>query len=107
MVYFVCEPFEAVLRPDASTLGYVTVMPGSTVTVLGEAEQSGIVKISYMDRIATASMRDIRAKAKLVDDKTAGYTTSEARLLKFHVGCDKTDHPPPPRPHPPPRLPHT
>ena len=68
MVYLVRESFEAVLRPDASSLGYVTVMPGSTVTVLGEAEQSGIVKISYLDRIATASMRDIRAKAKLVDE---------------------------------------
>jgi|HubBroStandDraft_6_1064221.scaffolds.fasta_scaffold1575363_1 hypothetical protein len=72
MVYFVREPFEVVLRPDPSTLGYITVMPGSTVTVLGEAEQSGTVRISYMDRIATASLRDIRTKAKLVDDKTAG-----------------------------------
>jgi hypothetical protein len=56
MVYFVREPFEVVLRPDPSTLGYITVMPGSTVTVLGEAEQSGTVRISYMDRIATASL---------------------------------------------------
>jgi ethanolamine utilization microcompartment shell protein EutS len=72
MVYFVREPFEAVLRPDASSLGYITIMPGSTVTVLGEAEQSRTVRISYVDRIATASLRDIREKAKLVDDKIVG-----------------------------------
>ncbi len=68
MVYFVREPFEAVLRPDASSLGYITIMPGSTVTVLSEAEHSATVRILYMDRIATATLRDIRTKAKLVDE---------------------------------------
>jgi ethanolamine utilization microcompartment shell protein EutS len=72
MVYLVREPFEAVVRRDASSLGYITIMPGSTVTILGVAEQSGTVRISYMDRVATASMRDIREKANLVHDKTAG-----------------------------------
>ena len=72
MVYLVREPFEAVMRPDASSLGYITIMPGSPVTVLDEAGQSGTVRISYMDRIATASMRDIWEKAKLVDGKMAG-----------------------------------
>jgi hypothetical protein len=72
MTYLVRESFEAVLRRDASSLGYITVMPGSTVTILGEAEQSGMVKILYQDRIATACMRDIREKARLVGGKTAG-----------------------------------
>jgi hypothetical protein len=72
MTYLVRESFEAVMRRDASTLGYITIMPGSTVTILGEEQQSGFVRISYMDRIVTASMRDIREKAKLVDGGTAG-----------------------------------
>jgi hypothetical protein len=69
MIYLVREPFEAVMRPDASSLGYITIMAGSTVTVLGEAEQPGTVRISYIDRIAIAYLRDIREKAILVDDK--------------------------------------
>jgi hypothetical protein len=72
MVYLVREPFEAVVRPDSSSLGYITILPGSTITVLDEAGHAGTVRISYMDRIVTASMRDIWEKAKLVDGKT-GY----------------------------------
>jgi hypothetical protein len=53
MTYLVRESFQVVIRRDDSSLGY-TIMPGSTVTILGDAEQSGTVRISYTDRIATA-----------------------------------------------------
>ena len=68
MTYLVRESFQAIIRRDASSIAYITIMPGSLLTVLGDAEQSGTVRILYMDRIATATLRDIREKAKLVDE---------------------------------------
>jgi hypothetical protein len=59
MTYLVRESFQAVIRRDASSIAYITIMPGSLLTVLGDAEQSGTVRVSYMDRIAAAFMRDI------------------------------------------------
>ena len=49
--YLVRESFQAVIRRDASSIAYITIMPGSLLTVLGDAEQSGTVRVSYMDRI--------------------------------------------------------
>ena len=70
MTYLVRESFQVVIRRDDSSLGY-TIMPGSTVTILGDAEQSGTVRISYMDRIATASMRDSRCHNRVVQPTAA------------------------------------
>jgi hypothetical protein len=72
MVYLVRERFEAVVRPDSPSRAYITIMPGSTVTVLDKARKSDTVRIAYMDRIVTASLRDIHEKATLADGKTAG-----------------------------------
>lgn len=72
MTYLVRTSFQAVIRRDDSSVAYITIMPGSLLTILGEAEQSGIVRISYIDRIATAFVRDVLEKAILVDDTSAG-----------------------------------
>jgi hypothetical protein len=68
MTYHVEEPFLAV-RGEQS---FVTITEGSIISVAGEVQQSGLVDVLYDDHVVAAFMRDIEARAELVEVKVAG-----------------------------------
>ena len=45
---------------------FVTITPGSIITVKGEVLQSGLVDVLYDGRIVAAFMRDIESRAEMV-----------------------------------------
>ena len=67
MTYCVHEPFLAVTDGRSKPFAFVTISAGATITVKGEVQQSGLVDVLYDDRIVAAFMRDIEARAELVE----------------------------------------
>ena len=72
MTYHVREPFIAVRDEPPAPFAFTTVLQGATIKVLGEVQQSGLVDVLYDGQIVAVFMRDIEAKADLVNGKTAG-----------------------------------
>ena len=47
--------------------GFVTISPGSIITIRGEVHPSGLVSVLYDGQIVAAFMRDIEPKAEVVE----------------------------------------
>ena len=52
-------------------LTFVTITPGSIITIKGEVQQSGLVDVLYDGQIVAAFMRDVEARADVVEASTA------------------------------------
>ena len=50
---------------------FITIDPGSVITIKGKEEQSGFVDVSYCGRIVKVAMRDIERRADRVKGQTS------------------------------------
>lgn len=71
MTYRVHEPFIAVTDGQSRPFAFVTITKGSTITIKGEVQQSGLVDVLYEGKVVAAFMRDIQARAQLVEASVA------------------------------------
>jgi hypothetical protein len=71
MTYHVREPFIAVRDEPPAPFAFTTLTPGSTIKVLGEVQQSGLVDVLYNDQIVAVFMRDIEARAERIQTESA------------------------------------
>ena len=67
MKFRVREPLLALWSEPQKKPAFMTIEPGSVITVKGEEEQSGFVDVSYAGRIVKAYMRDIEKRADRVE----------------------------------------
>jgi len=71
MTYQVQEPFLAV-RDGQARPAFATITEGSIITVTGEVQHSGLVDVLYDGEIVAAFMRDIEARADVVEGSVVG-----------------------------------
>jgi len=55
---------------------FVTITPGSIITVKGDVQQSGLVDVLYDGQIVAAFIRDIEARAEIVEPERHEKTAS-------------------------------
>jgi hypothetical protein len=67
MTYRAREAFMAVRDDLHGPFTFVTITPGSIITVKGEVLQSGLVEILHNGQIVAAFKRDIDARAEMVN----------------------------------------
>jgi hypothetical protein len=65
--YRVHEPLLAVLGEPGMPGAFMTIEPGSVITVKGDVKQSGFVEVGYGSQIVKAFMRDIEKRADRVE----------------------------------------
>jgi hypothetical protein len=68
MTYRAREAFMAVRDDLQGPFTFVTITPGSIITVKGEVLQSGLVDVLHNGQIVAAFMRDIDARTDIVSD---------------------------------------
>lgn len=71
MRYRVREPLLAVRNEPGVKTVFMTIEPGSLITVKGTEQQSGFVEVSYSDEIVVVFMRDIEKRADRVEGQTS------------------------------------
>jgi hypothetical protein len=71
MTYRLREPLQVIREEPPKPISFVEIMPGSIITVKGEGRQSGRVEVLYDGQILAAFMRDIEARADMVESKSA------------------------------------
>ena len=71
MKYCAREPFLAVRYEQLRTLKFLTITAGSIITLQSEVHKSGLVSVLYEGQIVTAFMRDIEARADMVQPASA------------------------------------
>jgi hypothetical protein len=71
MTYRVQQPFLVVRDEPTRPFVFVTVTEGSIITIAGEVQKSGLVDVRYDGGIVAAFMRDIEARAEVVEDTSA------------------------------------
>jgi hypothetical protein len=67
MTYEVCGSFLGVRDEPPKPFAFITITPGSVIEVIGEVQQSGLVDVLYDGQIVAAFMRDIQARAEMVE----------------------------------------
>jgi hypothetical protein len=77
MTYRAREAFMAVRDDPQGPFTFVTITPGSIITVKGDdVQQSGLVDVLYDGQIVAAFMRDIEARAEMVEPERHEKTAS-------------------------------
>ena len=71
MIYRVNEPLLAVTDGQSRPFTFVTITVGSTITIKGDVQQSGLAGVLYNGMIVAAFMRDIEARAEQVEANVA------------------------------------
>jgi hypothetical protein len=71
MNYRVREPLLAVRNEVPKPFGFVTIPAGSVIT-LGEVQDSGFVDVLYDREIVAVFMRDVEARADVVEVTGSG-----------------------------------
>jgi len=71
MRYRVREPFMVIRDDPPNRFTFLTLKPGSMLRVKGDVLKSGLVDIECEGQILGAFMRDILARAELVERVTA------------------------------------
>ena len=71
MKYCASEPFLAVRYEQLRTLKFLTITAGSIITLQSEVHKSGLVSVLYEGQIVAAFMRDIEARADMVQPASA------------------------------------
>jgi hypothetical protein len=66
VTYRAKEAFIAIRDNPPGPFTFVAIHPGSIITVKGEVLQSGLVDVWYDGQIVAAFMRDIEARADMV-----------------------------------------
>jgi hypothetical protein len=72
MIYRVRKPLQVIRGEPPKPFTFVEIMPGSIITVKGKVQKSGGVDVLYNGQIFASFMRDIAARAELVEDETTG-----------------------------------
>jgi hypothetical protein len=70
MTYRALEPFIAVVYSQPRPFKFVTINPGSVITVKGEVHRSGLVSVLYGGQMVAAFRKDIETKAEIVESAT-------------------------------------
>jgi len=65
------EALQVIRDEPPEPFTFKEIMPGSIVTVNGEVQKSGLVDVLYDGQIFGAFLRDIEARAELVEARTA------------------------------------
>jgi hypothetical protein len=69
--YRVRDPLVAVLGDPGMPGKFVTIEPGSVITVKGDAQHFGFVEVRYGVQFVKVFMRDIEKRAERVAGQTA------------------------------------
>lgn len=72
MTYRVRKPLEVIRGEPPGPFSFVEITPGSLITVKGKVQKSGRVDVLYNGQIFGAIIRDIAARAELVEDEITG-----------------------------------
>jgi hypothetical protein len=70
MRFRVREPLLAVQNESGVSPRFMTIEPGSVITIKGKEEQSGFVDVSYRGQIVQVYMRDLEKRADRVRGQT-------------------------------------
>ena len=70
ITYRVIEPFIAVIYDQPRPFKFVTINPGSFITIKGEVHRSGLVSVLYDEHMVAAFRKDIETKAEVVESVT-------------------------------------
>ena len=73
MIYHVHEPFFGVRDEQPAPFAFVTITTGSTIKIIGDVQQSGLVDVLYDGQIVAAFIRNILARAELVESISNSY----------------------------------
>ena len=65
--YRVREPFRAIRHGPRNAFSYITISPGSVITVKAETQEVGLVDVLYEGKIVTVFVRDLDARADLIE----------------------------------------
>jgi len=68
--YRVREPLLAVYNEPGMETVFVTIEPGSVITVRDKEHESGFVDVSYRGQIVQVFMRDVERRADRVESQT-------------------------------------
>jgi hypothetical protein len=89
MTYRATEAFLAVRYDQPTPFKFITISPGSLITLQSEVHPSGLVSVLYDGQIAAAFMRDIDARAEMVGIAPTA-TSSALHSLAVCQGSDLT-----------------
>ena len=67
MTYRARESFIAVRDEPPAPFAFTTITAGSTIKVIGDVQQSGLVDVLFHGQIVAAFMRDIEARAEVLE----------------------------------------
>jgi hypothetical protein len=67
LTYYVREPLLAVCNEPGMSTVFLTIAPGSVITLQGEVQLSGFVDVLYEDRIVLVFKRDLDLRAARMD----------------------------------------
>ena len=67
MTYYVREPLLAVRNEPGRSTVFLTIVPGSVITLKGEVQLSGFVDVLYEGQIVLVFKRDIDLHADRID----------------------------------------
>ena len=71
MTYRAREPFLAFRYDPSVPRRFITITVGSIVTLQSDVHPSGLVSVLYNGQIVSAFMKDIEARAEVVEDTSA------------------------------------
>ena len=66
MKYRFREPLLAILKGPVGSVAFLTIKPGSIITVKGDDQACGFVEVDYQGQIVLALMRGIELRAHRV-----------------------------------------
>lgn len=72
MTYRVRKPLQVIRGELPRSFTFVEIMPGSIIMVKGNVQKSGRVDVLCNGKIFGSFMRDIAARAELIEDETTG-----------------------------------
>jgi hypothetical protein len=72
VTYRVQRPLEVIRGEPPEPFSFVEIVPGSIITVKGNVQKSGRVDVLYNGQIFGSFMRDIAARAELIEDEITG-----------------------------------
>ena len=67
MTYRVLKPLLAIRHEPGEAAVFITIAPGSLITLEGEVEETGFVDVLYEGRVVKVYMRDIEGGAERVE----------------------------------------